>query len=328
MTKSHVYNTLASIINDDRILFININDRFFVTDSSLDQSAEPSEIIPLKVAPPATFKRNIAVDMESDASETSSLTDHSIELVGGSQTFFPSFANLFEPRHNFRLGLGNQEAAYSQRPNSYRSLLNYPLFGGGYKNSETFGKQSAASAALVEAPSSSILGSGNFGVIKGGTFFAQNDGESDFGDSYSSFYNNGHGRPSFNLGYTANPRPNYNQDQFANFRDFADINTPSNSAYSHFVVVYANKNATLDEISEETRKVISEPKNIFETLQLLDKTEPLKPTKIQPKISKAKAKLADAKMKMLKKKEQWKKSITKNHLNHKHELDEPLLALS
>lgn len=292
-------------------------------DSSPDLSAESSEIISEAVAPPASVRES-----EHDPAEAaSSFTDHSIEPVGGSQTFFPSFANLFDTtRHNFRLGLGNQETAYSQRPSSYRSLLNYPLFGGGYRNLDTFGKQNAASAALVDASSSSILGSGNFGVIRGGTFFAQNDGESDYTDAFSSYYNNGHGRPSLNLGYTANPRPNFNQDQFANFRDFADINTPSNSAYSHFVVVYANKNATLDEISEESRKVMSEPKNIFETLELLDKTEPMK--QVQPKISKVKAKLAASKQKMLKKKDQWKKSVMKNQLNRKHELDEPLLALS
>lgn len=246
--------------------------------------------------------------------------------MGGSQTFFPTFANLFEPRHNLRLGLGNQEAAFSQRPNSYRSLLNYPLFSN-FRNNEGFGKQNAP-APLIDASSASILGSGNFGVIRGGTFFGQNDGENEYEDSFSSFYNNGHGRPSLNLGYTANPRPNYNQDQFANFRDFADINTPSNSAYSHFVVVYANKNATLDEVSEETKRVYSEPKNIFETLELLDKIEPTYEAKAPPKISKAKAKLAKSKEHMLQKKGQWKKSNIKTQMKQKHELEEPLLALS
>lgn len=288
--------------------------------------AEPSEVIAEAVAAPSSIRENRRTDIQSQAPATNTFTDHSIELVGGSQTFFPSFANLFEPRHNLRLGLGNQEGAYSQRPNSYKSLLNYPLFGGGYRNLDTsFGKQT--SAALVDASSSGILGSGNFGVIRGGTFFAQNDGESDYSDGFSSFYNNGHGRPSLSLGYTANPRPNYNQDQFANFRDFADINTPSNSAYSHFVVVYANKNATLDEVSEETRRVVSEPKNIFETLQLLDKTESEISVKAPPKISKTKAKLVNTQSKLMKKKDQWKKN-TKIQSNHKHELEEPLLALS
>lgn len=269
------------------------------------------------MAPPSDHHEN---QKERDSVAAADETDHSIEVFGDAQNFFPTFANLFEPRqNNFRLGFGNQEGAYSQRPNSYRSLLNYPLFGG-YRNVDGFGKQNAqASEPLVDA-SSAVLGSGNFGIIRGGTFFAQNDEESEYGGGFNSFYNNGHGRPSVGVGYIANPRPNYNQDQFANFRDFADINTPSNSAYSHFVVVYANKNATMDEISEETRKVLSEPKNIIETLERLDEVSP-------PKISKSKAKLEATKQKMPNKKEQWKKTNSK-YLSQKHDPEEPLLALS
>lgn len=271
------------------------------------------------MVPPGNLYRQTEPDTEAAADET----DHSIELVGGSQNFFPSFANLFEPRqqNNFRLGFGNQEAAYSQRPSSYRSLLNYPLFGGfgNSRNVESFTKHDAQPGQLVDA-SSSVLGSGNFGIIRGGTFNAQNDEDSEF-DGFSSFYNNGHGRPSLGVGYIANPRPNHNQDQFANFRDFADINTPSNSAYSHFVVVYANKNATMDEVSEETRRVISKPKNIMETL------ESLEAKKGPSKISKSKAKLEITKQKMLNKKEQWKKANSK-YPSPKHDPEEPLLALS
>lgn len=295
---------------DSKQAFKNIDDT--------DLTAESSEIISEAVPAPSNLQESVQV---SDAIADADQTDHSIELVGNSQNFFPSFANLFEPRprNSFGLGFGN-EGAYSQRPNSYRSLLNYPLFSN-YRNVDNFGKQSTASAAPLIDASSSLLGSGNFGIIKGGTFFAQNDEESDYSDGFSSFYNNGHGRPSIGVGYIANPRPNYNQDQFANFRDFADINTPSNSAYSHYVVVYANKNATMDEISEETRRVLSEPKNIIETLQRLDET-----TTITPKISKAKAKLEITKQKMLNKKNQWKKKNLK--YSQKHDPEEPLLALS
>ncbi|XP_026743845.1 uncharacterized protein LOC113505378 [Trichoplusia ni] len=290
-------------------------------DDTKDLNAESSEIISEAVAPPAGLARHY---QEPEAAASDDQADHSIELVGGEQNFFPSFANLFEPRqqnNNFRLGFNNQEAAYSQRPNSYRSLLNYPLFGG-YRNADNFAKQSSPTAAPLVEASPSLLGSGNFGIIRGGTFLAQND-DDEYGDGYNSYYNNGHGRPSYELGYIANPRPNYNQDQFANFRDFADINTPSNSAYSHFVVVYANKNATMDEISEESRRVVSKPKNIIETLESIDKTT----TTSSPKISKAKSKLAATKQKMLNKKEQWKKTNSK-FVSHKHDAEEPLLALS
>ncbi|CAG9562432.1 unnamed protein product [Danaus chrysippus] len=282
-----------------------------------DLKAESSEIITEAVAAPPHFKKQV----EPDSLPAADQTDHSIEVVGDSQTFFPSFANLFEPRqqNNYRLGFGSQEAAYSQRPNSYRSLLNYPLFNG-FRGLENFGKQSTPASEPIVDASSTVLGSGNFGIIRGGTFFAQNDEDADYNDNLSSYYNNGHGRPSLNVGYIANPRPNYNQDQFANFRDFADINSPSGSAYSHYVVVYANKNATMDEISEETRNVVSKPKNIIETLEQLETTS-------APKISKSKAKLAATKQKTLNKKAQWKKSNSK-YFSPKHDAEEPLLALS
>ncbi|KAJ0183180.1 hypothetical protein K1T71_001156 [Dendrolimus kikuchii] len=285
-------------------------------DDTKDLTAESSEIISEAVVPPEQFQKYI----EPIAVATEDHTDHAVELVGRSQTFFPSFANLFEPKqqNNYKPGY-NQEGAYSQRPHSYRSLFNYPLFGG-YKNIDNFSKQTNTPAAPLVDATSSVLGSGNFGIIRGGTFFAQND-EEDYGDSFNSFYNNGHGRPSHEVSYIANPRPNYNQDQFANFRDFADINTPSNSAYSHFVVVYANKNATMDEISEESRRVLSEPKNIIETLERIDKTTS------SPKTSKTKAKLEATKEKFPNKKEQWKTANTK-YSSQKHDQEEPLLALS
>ncbi|CAK1555414.1 unnamed protein product [Leptosia nina] len=279
-------------------------------DDSGDLTAESSEIISEAIAPPSNLRshsRN-AARIEDD---------HSIEVVGDSQTFFPSFANLFEPRqqNNYKFGFGSQEAAFSQRPNSYRSLLNYPLFGG-YRALDNFAKQSTPASEPIVDASTSVLGSGNFGIIRGGTFLSQNE-EDDYSDGLS-FYNNGHGRPSYNLGYIANPRPNYNHDQFANFKDFADINTPSNSAYSHYVVVYANKNATLDEVSEESRQVVTKPKNIIETLEQLETTA-------SPKVSKSKAKLAATKQKTETKKNQWKKSKLSNI---KHDPEEPLLALS
>lgn len=85
--------------------------------------------------------------------------------------------------------------------------------------------------------------------------------------------------------------------------------------------MYANKNATIDEVSEETKNVLTKPKNIFETLEQLDTTNPSK------KKSLGKIKLAATKQKMLHKKEQWKKGNSK-YVTQKHDPEEPLLALS
>lgn len=120
-----------------------------------------------------------------------------------------------------------------------------------------------------------ILGSGDFGVIRGGTFYQENDPPIrglESNDYYSFYKNNGHGRPQ-TAALTASRPLKYNEEQFANFRDFADINTPSDPAFSQFVVVYANKNSTaadtLPKASAES--ATSRPKNIFEQLEALDR---------------------------------------------------------
>ncbi|XP_063707217.1 uncharacterized protein LOC134836028 [Culicoides brevitarsis] len=152
----------------------------------------------------------------------------------------------------------------------------------------------------------SLLGSGDFGVIKGGTFYQDSDPpiKNDPSDFYS-FYNNGHGRPQ------AAPlirKLTYPEEQFANFKDFADINTPNDPAYSQFVVVYANKNATAP-VSHPN------PKNIFEQLQLLDQEKAEKASK---KSSKFKSKLAKTKLE-----KKYKKRTGPKESDY-----EPLLALS
>lgn len=111
----------------------------------------------------------------------------------------------------------------------------------------------------------SILGSGDFSVIRGGTFYPE--GERSFrlkgGNDDYNFYNNGHGRPNAQP-LTQQKKPYYPEDPFENFKDFAEINAGSDPAFSHFIVVYANKNSTKPHPSHPS------PKNIFEQLQLLD----------------------------------------------------------
>lgn len=172
-------------------------------------------------------------------------------------------------------------------------------------------------SSKIQAPRSfdqSILGSGDFGVIRGGTFYAENeapfhgDGPNDYGFFFGddSSNNNGHGRPhadAFIQKFT------YPEEQFANFRDFAEINTPSDSAFSQFVVVYANKNST-------SKTHHPNPKNIFEQLELLDKEKSQEEKK--NRISKAKAKLASTKLER-----KYKKQSSPKDLDY-----EPLLALS
>ncbi|XP_047116173.1 uncharacterized protein LOC124796126 [Schistocerca piceifrons] len=230
------------------------------------------------------------------------------------QQFFPSFAPLFQPLGHSRPQLLFQEPAHSQRPSSllrpqHNSFLGYhphahahhqqqqppTAFGAGYLRATATGPASGpgpgpgvgvgagpTAAAAGAAPASNLLGSGNFGVIRGGTFYNNDDdrgvfgggGSGDVGLLGSSYYSNGHGRPSY---YNPRPQPHHH-DFFANFRDFADINTPTKSSYSQYVVVYANKNAT-------GAASAGRPKNIIEQLALLDSEPASTPTSASSAVS-------------------------------------------
>lgn len=181
--------------------------------------------------------------------------------------------------------------------------LQLPLLGPGQQQAPVLQQQRGFDAA--------ILGSGDFGVLRGGTFYPEEEMPYHPEDNSDYIYgdaNNGHGRPSegFVQKYT------YPEEQFANFRDFADINTPADSAFSQFVVVYAAKNATKPSSHPH-------PKNIFEQLELLDREKALEEAalkKQQP--SKSKSKLSKTKLQ-----KKYKKKTPAKEL----EL-EPLLALS
>ncbi len=109
----------------------------------------------------------------------------------------------------------------------------------------------------------SILGSGDFSVLDGGTFYPDGD-EKINSNFYKQFYKNGHGAGPYAEALTDKRDEKYPEDPLADFKDFADINTGSDASFSHYVVIYANKNSTKPHPSHPS------PKNIFEQLQLLD----------------------------------------------------------
>lgn len=176
----------------------------------------------------------------------------------------------------------------------------------------------------------SILGSGDFTVMRGGTFYPDGEGRRRpshdyFGSSSSSFHESSNSGRPFALPLES---PQYSDDPFANFRDFADITAGIDSDFSHFVVVYANKNST------KTAK--HEPKNIFEQLEMIDEEKrneklnnqkaemPDKPTKIT-KLSKFKSKLATTKLTKVLRKPQFSK---KSWESSSADLIDPLVAES
>ncbi|KAG5683829.1 hypothetical protein PVAND_013092 [Polypedilum vanderplanki] len=145
---------------------------------------------------------------------------------------------------------------------------------------------------------SSLLGSGNFAIMRGGTFYPEENDEDYRYGSGTSFFDNA-GRPfALPLERPKQQKPQqFSDNPFANFKDFADITAGADvSDFSNLVVIYANRNSTKHE-----------PRNILEQLQLLDQqnesenheTEvsstslPIKSTKL----SKFKTKLRSTKLK-------------------------------
>lgn len=273
----------------------------------------------------ATLHDDINQDSESDEEE---------DPEGRSQTsFFPSFSPWGnEPLGHSRPFYYQQEGAYSQRPSAFQNLdFDIPKYKS-YKPESYRSRAAASSAASSESTEThGLLGSGNFGVISGGTFYNDNDKEaaSTYTEGDDFFYQNGHGRPSFYYGGGGggggggNPKPR-KQEQFADFKDFADINAPSNPAYSQFVVVYMNQN---DTNGEAVPVVKPKPKNIIESLALLDLETPSTTTSTETpptkKLSKSKRKLA-----ALLPEKKWTKKMSKRKQELARELNEPMLALS
>ncbi|XP_060526495.1 uncharacterized protein LOC132702090 [Cylas formicarius] len=238
------------------------------------------------------------------------LDDHepsSTNLHGNGQ-WFPSFARFDQPplghSRPFFNTFQQQEGAFSQRSEPpYQQQV----------DKEVLPQQQPQERVDAAA---SILGDGNFGVIEGGTFYPQKDGYDSEGgfDDYSTYFHNGHGRPSFVYGRKPNPKA-YTHKQFENFRDFADINTTPDRQYSQYVVVYTNKNG-----EEQLAKQPKQPKNIIESLAMLEEeaTKGAAPVPTK-KLSKSKMKLAL----LLPEKKHRARLLKKEK-----ETSEPLLALS
>lgn len=269
-----------------------------------DQEAEPATQVEIKPSEElVSFHENPTL-ARLEPEQQQPPTEET-ELQGKSQTFYPSYTFNNPPHGHSRPFFFQQEGAYSQRAGSFRQNLAFEP-----SKYENFQRQRDTFAASTDT-NQGLLGSGNFGVIRGGTFYNDQDDISEFAAtrhniySNAQYYNNGHGGPSsYYLG--GNPRP-YQHEQFANFKDFADINTPS---YSQFVLVYVNKNQA--HAKEEKQKG---PKNIMETLAKIDE-ETTKPAK---KLSKFKRKLALLPS---------EKKVRIKSVTEKSDLYEPLLALS
>lgn len=176
-----------------------------------------------------------AITQFADAGERSLETE--------SQNFFPSFAELFA---NHRLSFAEQQQQ-RYRPNRFVGYFQRD------RNYQTKDQHS-------------ILGSGNFGVIRGGTYYPENKENDEYSVDESLYNPYYHSRGRAQYYRNPKPQPIRSGDFFANFRDFADITAPPKSSFSHLSVVYANQNGS------STGRV-TEPRNIIETLRMLEEEE-------------------------------------------------------
>lgn len=219
-------------------------DRHEVETSTVTVADEDNEGKPFETEKPDVSTDQVAKNTQ-DAARFADAENRGLQT--DSQSFFPSFAELFA---NHRLPFTEQQQRY--RPNR---LLNY------FRDRSNY--QTAASGTKDQH---SLLGSGNFGVIRGGTYYPE-DKENDEYSVDESLYNpyyHGRGRAQYHR--NPKPQPIRGGDFFANFRDFADITAPPKSSFSHLSVVYANKNGSA------TGRV-TEPRNIIETLRMLEEEE-------------------------------------------------------
>ncbi|KAI4498689.1 hypothetical protein M0802_006156 [Mischocyttarus mexicanus] len=190
------------------------------------------------------------VQQQQQQQQPSEDVDKSLETE--SQNFFPSFAELFS---NQRLPLNDQQQRY--RPNRF---LGY------FQRDRGVYQTASASSKEVQHP---LLGSGNFGVIRGGTYYPEDKENEEYAVEdtlYNPYYHGTTGRARANYYRNPKPQPVRGGDFFANFRDFADITAPPKSSFSHLSVVYANKNGS-------STGRITEPRNIIETLRMLEEEE-------------------------------------------------------
>uniref|UniRef100_A0A182PW19 Uncharacterized protein n=1 Tax=Anopheles epiroticus TaxID=199890 RepID=A0A182PW19_9DIPT len=143
-----------------------------------------------------------------------------VEHHPAAQKIYPTFFRNIPPLGHSRPYYQSTEAAIEQqRFNKLRNSL-------------------PASPVPLADVASPLLGSGDFSIIKGGTFYYDTDvpGKGFTDDFYGLGYNgnNGHGRPQ--LAYLVQ-KPQ-KEEQFSNFRDFADINISNDPAYSHHAPLY------------------------------------------------------------------------------------------
>lgn len=196
-----------------------------------------------------------------------------MDTTSDEQRFFPSFPAPPSPYLNpfASTGGGFARPPLFPGPTANRAPSRFhPQFGHKYNHPQT--NRGPGNAYPAESHDrylhTNLLGSGNFEVVRGGTYYGDDDdgyhhtggtGPAHYHqeDDDSYFHHNGHSAP-----YRNNPSAG-GGDFFANFRDFADINPPSRS-FSHHHETVADADPHGSSSHEHT---LDQPKNILDKLE-------------------------------------------------------------
>lgn len=308
-----------------------------------DNIMEPDEFRPSFGNAPAASRHSFFPSIDDEFRPSEPIID---DEDNGDSTEFDAERALRRGQHRQPIDITTPASA-NFLPSFFRDAQPHghsrPYFTPTSKDAHRFNGNRAGAAAAQSNVSpqpafdQTILGSGDFGVIRGGTFYQENDPPIrglESNDYYSFYKNNGHGRPQ-TAAFTGARPLGYNEEQFSNFRDFADINTPSDPAFSQFVVVYANKNATRvtavpydnagSSSSDDTSLMAARPKNIFEQLEALDREKSAGARKSYKQSSAYKPSKSTFKQKLAATK---REKTYRKQLGPKEHDFEPLMALS
>lgn len=194
------------------------------------------------------------------------------DTTSDEQRFFPSFPAPPSPYLSpFASSAGFGRPPLFPGPTANRAPSRFhPQFGPKY--TAPLPNRGPSSAYPAESHDrylhTNLLGSGNFEVVRGGTYYGDDDdgyhstggggqGHYHQEDDDGYFHHNGHSSPH---GYRGNPSAGGGGgDFFANFRDFADINPPTRSfSHHHETVADAEPHGSASH---------EQPKNILDKLE-------------------------------------------------------------
>lgn len=150
-----------------------------------------------------------------------------------------------------------------------------------------FGRFSSSQSTTTRRPSfdQNILGSGDYTIIRGGSFYSDGDARPSR-HHQQSFFSSSSGEVRPYALPLASTQPHIPDDPFASFRDFADITGTANeeeeSEFSHKIQTF----------TKPTENHHHEPNNILEELQAIDDEKEREHEQEIKKMSKFKSKLS------------------------------------